>query len=154
MVELWLAGEHWRNSEKLYPVPPRSTRISRDVTQNWTRGERPTFNFWAKEWLKILNISLQRVRRLNREPGYLSRYSCGLDGRGSIVGRATFFSTPQCPDRLWGPPSLPSSGHRVLFPRGQSGRPVKLTIHLHLAPRSRKRGSIPPLPHMSSWRSA
>jgi hypothetical protein len=31
---------------------------------------------------------------------------------------------------------------------------VKLTTHLQLLPRSRKRGSIQPLPHTSSWRSA
>jgi hypothetical protein len=34
------------------------------------------------------------------------------------------------------------------------GRGVKLTTHLHLVPRSRKRGSIHPLPHTSSCRSA
>jgi hypothetical protein len=31
---------------------------------------------------------------------------------------------------------------------------VKLTTHLKLVPRSRKRGSIHPLPRTSSWRSA
>jgi hypothetical protein len=33
-------------------------------------------------------------------------------------------------------------------------RGVKLTTHLQLVPRSRKCGSIHPLPHMPSWRSA
>jgi hypothetical protein len=37
---------------------------------------------------------------------------------------------------------------RVLSP-GESGRGVKLTTHLQLVPRSRKCGSIYPLPHMS-----
>jgi hypothetical protein len=40
------------------------------------------------------------------------------------------------------------------FSRGQSGRGVKLTTHLQLVPRSRKCGSIHPLPHLSSWRNA
>jgi hypothetical protein len=42
----------------------------------------------------------------------------GLDGQGSILGRGKrFFSTPQCPDRLWTPPSLLSNGYHGLFRR-------------------------------------
>jgi hypothetical protein len=41
-----------------------------------------------------------------------------------------------------------------LFLWGWSGRSVKLTTHLHLVPRSRMRGAIPPLPYTSSWRGA
>jgi hypothetical protein len=33
-------------------------------------------------------------------------------------------------------------------------RGVKLTTHLQLVPRSRQCGSVYPLPHMPSWRSA
>jgi hypothetical protein len=43
-----------------------------------------------------------------------------------------FFSTPQCPDRLWWPFSLLSNGYWIL-----SGDKVKLTTHLHLVPISR-----------------
>jgi hypothetical protein len=39
--------------------------------------------------------------------------------------------TLQHPDRTWGLPSL-SNAHQGLFPRGQSGRGVKLTTPLHL----------------------
>jgi hypothetical protein len=37
---------------------------------------------------------------------------------------------------------------------GYSGRGVKLTTQLQLVSRSRKCGSIHPLPHTPSWRSA
>jgi hypothetical protein len=40
----------------------------------------------------------------------------GLDGWGSIPGRAKrFFSTPQHPDQLWGPPSLLLNGYWELI---------------------------------------
>jgi hypothetical protein len=45
--------------------------------------------------------------------------------------------------------SLLSNGYRGIFPRGKSDRGVKLTTHLHLVPRSRKREPIHPLLHMS-----
>jgi hypothetical protein len=57
-----------------------------------------------------------------------------------------FFSSPPCPERLWSPPDLLPNGDLGLFPSGESGLGVKLTIHLHLAPRSRMRGDILLLP--------
>jgi hypothetical protein len=66
---------------------------------------------------------------------------------GSSPGRGWgFFSSPPCPDRIWGVPSLLSNGYQGLFPWGQSGRGVKLTTHFHLVPRSRMHRIIPPLP--------
>jgi hypothetical protein len=59
----------------------------------------------------------------------------GLDVPGSIPGSARFFSSPQRPDRLWGPSSLLSNGCRGM----------KLATHLHLVTRSRV---------VSSWLSA
>jgi hypothetical protein len=90
-----------------------------------------------------------------------------LRSRGSVVGIATgyglkdrgvgvqvpvgsrIFSSPRLSDRLWDPPNLLFNGYR-----GKVGRGVKLTTHLQLVPRSRKYGSIHPLPHTLSWHSA
>jgi hypothetical protein len=69
----------------------------------------------------------------------------GLDDRGVGVRvpiGSRIFSSPRRPDRLWGPPNFLSNGYRVLFPRGESGRGVKLTTPFQLVPRSRKIGSI------------
>jgi hypothetical protein len=46
----------------------------------------------------------------------------GLDDRGSSPGRGwEFFSSPPCPDRLWGPLSLLSNGYQgVSFPGGEA----------------------------------
>jgi hypothetical protein len=72
-------------------------------------------------------------------------------GQSGFGGGWEYSSFTPHPDRLWGPPSLLSNGYRKLFPRGKSGRGVKLTIHLLLVPRSRMCGAIPPPPNTSSW---
>jgi hypothetical protein len=54
-------------------------------------------------------------KSVGRAKGY------GLGGPGPISGIARFFSSAQCADRLWGPPSVLSSGYWGLFlPRGQA----------------------------------
>jgi hypothetical protein len=81
-----------------------------------------------------------------------------MDGQGvgfrvPVGSRTSLF--PRRPDRFWGPPNILSNGYRELFPREwYSGRGVKLTTHLQVVSRSRIRGSIHPLLHTSSWRSA
>jgi hypothetical protein len=59
-----------------------------------------------------------------------------------LAGRPGFDSRQ--PDRLSSIPTLLSNGYQGHFPWGQSGRSVKLTTHLCLAPRL-MRGAIPPL---------
>jgi hypothetical protein len=67
--------------------------------------------------------------------------SCRLDVWGSILGRLKgFFSTLQCPGGLSGQPSLLYEGYQWFYPRGHSGRSVKLTPHVHLVLKSRMVG--------------
>jgi hypothetical protein len=74
---------------------------------------------------------------------------------GSIpCGGWEFFSSPRRPDRLWSPLSLLSMGNRGFFSAGKAVGAWKLTTYLHLVPRSRIRGAIPPLPSTPSWRGA
>jgi hypothetical protein len=81
----------------------------------------------------------------------------GLDDRGvgvRIPVWSRILTSPHHQNRLWGLPNLLFNEYQRLFPRGESGRRVKLTTHLELVPRSRKHGSIHPLPHTPSWRNA
>jgi hypothetical protein len=104
-----------------------------------------------RTWTKASSRNKLLRRVSERTSGY------GLDVRGVGVRvpiGSRIFSSPRRPDQLWGPPSLLSNGYRWLFLRGESDRGVKLTTHFQLVQRSRKPGSIHPLPHKSSWRSA
>jgi hypothetical protein len=55
-----------------------------------------------------------------------------------------------CPDRLWGPYTV---SDLVLW-QGDMRPGVKLTTHLHLVPKLRMRGVVPPHPYTSSWPGA
>jgi hypothetical protein len=75
-----------------------------------------------------------------------------LDDRGAGVRvpvGSRIFSAPRRPDRPCGPHASYPMGTGSSFLRG-----VKMTTHLELVTRSRKCGSIHPLPHAPSWRSA
>jgi hypothetical protein len=84
-------------------------------------------------------------RSRNSSDGIATGYR--LDCLGSIPGRGKrFFSSPRCPDQLWGPPSLLFSGYLGVKWWGHEAD--------HSPPSSarvKKGGAIPPLPHLSSW---
>jgi len=67
-----------------------------------------------------------------------------IGGLGSGKGWE-FFCLPLCPDHLWGPLSLLSSGYQGLFLWGYSNWGMKLTTNLHLVLKSRMCGAMPPL---------
>jgi hypothetical protein len=126
------------------------------------------------KWIPIVGIRYIATRREDLETikfGVVNHILCrpmkvlqlfvvtcyGLDDRGvgvQVPVGLRIFTSPNRPDRLWGPPNLLSNGYRGLSLREQSGRGVKLTNHLQLVPRSRKCGSIHPLPYTPSWCSA
>jgi hypothetical protein len=60
---------------------------------------------------KIHYVTTRTVSCRSRDSSVGIPTGYGLDGWGSLPGRGKrFFSTPQSPDRLWGPPSLLPSG--------------------------------------------
>jgi hypothetical protein len=80
-----------------------------------------------------------------------SRHSVGLRaerarGRSSSSGKVKNFLLHVVQDRVWGPFNLLPNCYGGLFLREQSDRSVKLTTHLQLVQRSRRYGSIHPLP--------
>jgi hypothetical protein len=89
--------------------------------------------------------------RQNTSVGTATGY--GLNGRVSIPGGMRFFSTPQCPDRLWGSPSRLSNEYRGLFPGIK--RPGREVDHSsQSSAKVKKGGALPPLPTTSSWRDS
>ena len=70
--------------------------------------------------------------------GIVTRLRAGRSGVRIPVGARLFFSSPERPDLLWGPSSL-------LFAWGKNVRGVSLTSHLHLVPKFRLSGAVPPL---------
>jgi hypothetical protein len=103
-------------------------------------------DFKHSKWnifLYVTNSPMSRDSVVGIATGY------GLDDRGVVVRvpvESRIFSSPHRPDRLWGPPILLSNGYPGSYPEAKETGIVKLTTHLHLVPRSRKCGSIHPLP--------
>jgi hypothetical protein len=133
----------WRDWGKLWESvsqPGFESRTSRiQVRECWSLNQHFFFIFRI-----LLCYSMSRDSAVGIATGY------GLDGRGVRVRvsvGARLFSSPQSPNRFWGPPNLLCNRYRGPFPGGKATRVVKLITHVQLVPRSRIRGSIHPLPH-------
>lgn len=64
-----------------------------------------------------------------------------------------YFSSPKLSDQHCGLPRLLFSGYGGLFPRGKSGRGVKLTTYFYLVRGLRMSKTVFPLPHMPPLRA-
>jgi hypothetical protein len=100
-------------------------------------------------WKYDFRISLKEPGKIrlykDRPRAERSKNLNSIPGRGKI-----FFSTPQ---RLHCPRTHPTS-YRMstgVLSSGVQQLGLKLTTHLHLVPRLRMHGSIPPLSHTSTW---
>jgi hypothetical protein len=104
----------------------------------------PNFcSIWFYILVHSFEIHIDYVRYIGRDSAGGIATGYGLTDLGvgvRVPVLSIIFTSPCCPDRLWGQTSLLSNGYRGLFPRGYSGRSVKLTTHLQLVPRSRKVG--------------
>jgi hypothetical protein len=91
----------------------RSKYRSRPADYRLASYLRLAISNWSPKSTK--SISSRQLRSLDSSVGIAMGY--GLDGPGSIPGNAKFLSSPERPDRLWGPFGLLSSRHRRPFPR-------------------------------------
>jgi hypothetical protein len=98
----------------------------------------------------IINITVSsKWKSQDSSVGITAGY--GLVYLGSISGSGKrFFSNPQCPDWIWGPPSLQHNRYKGLFPCGVKW-PECEADHSHPSSAKVKNGgAIPPLYRMSS----
>jgi hypothetical protein len=115
--------------------------IARSTKRRWLScvGGRRQYDWLELEWAKEGNgfyIVVCQLSHAIQLFWLITTYSLTLKGRYSVVGIATcyglddrgvgvqvpvgvrIFTSPNLPDRFWGPHNLLSKGYRELYPRG------------------------------------
>jgi hypothetical protein len=115
------------------------------------------FDFFI-EWYSYLMVVFRKYNfchsRKSKDGLFGIATGFGLDGQGSLPGRSKkFFSTPQRPDQLWGPPSLLCNGYQGSFPEGKAAGAWSWPL-ASIYCQGQECGAVLPLLHASSWRSA
>jgi hypothetical protein len=128
---------------------------------------------WTMSW-RCTDICLQgttkefiarsRTILVSLQPGGRSRDTTvgiatdyGLDDRGigvRVSVGSRIFSSPQHPDRLWGPPNLLSNGYRWLFLPGVKRPGREIDNSPKASAEFKKMWIYTPTPNTPSWRSA
>jgi hypothetical protein len=117
-----------------------------------TVSETSVISYWSpnktsrQDLLRFNKYATQRSR--DSSVGIATGYR--LNGRDSIPGKDKRFVFRKAMGLTQPPIQSISRVHSA----GVNGRSVKLTTHLHLVPRLKNAGAIPPLPYTSSWRIA
>jgi hypothetical protein len=109
------------------------------------------------EHISIIIIWLHNVINHSRDSVVGIATGYGLDEQGVGVGvpvGSRIFSSSRCPDPLWGSPSPLSNGYRGRFPRDKAAGAWSWPLTSNKCRGKIKCGSIRPLPHTYSWRSA
>jgi hypothetical protein len=89
------------------------------VEFNWP-GVLPSSALNRFQVMELCNIGLYPIDFVGRDSVVGIAMHYGLDGPGIESRWGEIFRT--CPDRPWGPPSLPCNGYRV-FPGGKAAGP-------------------------------
>jgi hypothetical protein len=84
----------------------------------WNRQSKDSID---PKWTKIIITSKLLMQTPPKSGADVARLWAGRQGFNSQQGQWwDFFLSPQRPERLWGPPSLLSNGHRGSYPRGKA----------------------------------
>jgi hypothetical protein len=121
---------------------PESSLCFPEIGQHRSSGETKQRTVHSRPSSVLLGFVYEWIQAFTHFPLY------------SIECCKRFFSSLQCPNRLWGSRSLLSNGNRGIFPwevkrpkrEGDNSSPSSAEV--------KNDGAIPPLSNMSSWHGA
>jgi hypothetical protein len=142
-LDLWL----WRHLKSLvYSALVDHLEILQQPARRfqWNQDFSTECSLLCDEELKVVLKCMRNIRSTSKDDRKIALVPSGIVLWSYVVCWLRFSCSfvwvllcSTAPDRFWGSPNLPSNGHKGL-PRGLSDWGVKLTVHLHLVPRSRK----------------